>query len=890
MASWPLWVWAWLVLTVFFFVLRAGGAIQSVPLCFFLSAVAGAVCFSLDQLRFTGSAHPLLRLRQVVLVVVLVALPSVFDPTTVEIENLPRLVVVVVAAVLIVSIWAVDAVWSQWRPRRLVNGFQWVLLAIVVWFGVTTLTSVEPRLSLLGQYGSYEGLLLLAALAVVACALAECFKAESLPALFRMVVASTVPTLVYGVIQVYGFDVDKNSKLDFVTWPYAFHNVFTTLGNPNHMAGFLVTVLPLGVVTAVLANRRWLRVVLWVWVAIALVLLLQTACRGAWLGALAAGAILIVAMLPRLRAHARMVGLVGGSALIVVVGLLATGSHFLGKKASDLFQFGSGSSVSQRYGAWTAAVNLGFHHLLVGTGPDTFAATYSRYQGATLANQLGATYFVNGAHDIFLSWLANEGIPGLLLIAAILVFGVGWGARMWLSFRVRATDRKTTAAKGPRPEEARGYMVAALVAALVGYFVQACFDIEQVATLFVLFVVLGFLGVANRGTWPVATLVGTPFRLRGLHLEAGVPKAEDDPGYPIGAARARTRSAAQSRRDRWATALAVGAVGLTAVALTFWRADALWRADHQAWVRSDTSAVQAIKLNPWEPSYYINLGQAAEHEYGADPKSTDAVPVLREAVDLFRQAANLDGADTYTQTDYGGALLALATVEHSNKALARMSLAALSLAEREDPFNATVPGFFQADEKILKGPVPNVTAGCSPMTNPSSSGTPASTLTSTDTEVASGTVGGEPWSLWSTKGQSGARGIEEGGLVLGGRAYGLCPGFPNPAEMELIDAGPSAVVAGVVDTPGLAKVALSESTPGTFDVGRSLPSPSVRVVDGVSFFIGTLPESACDYHSLELTTTSPGFLVEHNLGFGPCVAGQLVPISESRGIGPLPSA
>ena len=889
-------MWAWLVLTVFFFFLRLGGAIQSVPLCLFLSAVAGALFFSLDQLRFTGPAHPLLRLRQVVLVILLVAIPSTFDPTTVDIENLPRLVLLLVAAVLIVGIWAVDAVWSRWRPRRLVNGFQWVLLAIVVWFGVTTLTSVEPRLSLLGQYGSYEGFLLLAALAVLAYALAECFKADFLPALFRMVVASTVPILVYGLIQVYGFDVDKTSKLDFVTWPHAFHNVFTTFGNPNHMAGFLVTVLPLGAVTAVVAKRRWLRLVLWAWVAIALVLLLQTASRGAWLGALAAGAILIVAMLPRLRANARTVGLIGGGALIVVVALLDAGSHFLGKKASDLFQFGSGSSVSQRYGAWTAAIHLGLHHLLVGTGPDTFAATYSRYQGAALANELGGTYFVNGAHDIFLSWLANEGVPGLLLIAAVLVFGVGWGARMWLSFRARDTGRRTTGGPGPSPEEIRVYTAAALVAAMVGYFVQACFDIEQVSTLFVLFVALGFLGVANRGTWPIATLVGTPFRLRGSDLGADAPKAEEDPGYQVRAPRARThgRSASQARRDRWATALAVGAVGLIAIGLTFWRADALWRADHQAWVRSDASAEEAIKLNPWEPSYFINLGQAAEHAYETDPKSTDAVPLLREAVGFFHQAVDLDGADTYTQTDYAGALLALATVEHSNKALARMSLAALSLAEQEDPFNATVPGFFQADQKILRGrvpngPVANVTSGCSPTTDPSSSGRPASTLTSTDTEVASATVGGEDWSLWSTKGQSGAKGIEEGGLVLGGRAYGLCPGYLNPAEMELIDAGPRAVVAGVVDVPGLAKVALGEGTRGTFDIGRSLPSPSVRVVDGVSFFIGTLPQSACDYHSLELTATTPGFLVEHNLGFGTCVAGRLVPISESRGTGPLPS-
>jgi hypothetical protein len=161
---------------------------------------------------------------------------------------------------------------------------------------------------------------------------------------------------------------------------------------------------------------------------------------------------------------------------------------------------------------------------------------------------------------------------------------------------------------------------------------------------------------------------------------------------------------------------------------------------------------------------------------------------------------------------------------------------------------------------------------CAPTTVPSSSGAPAATLTATATAVASGTIDGQAWILYAAKGQSGANGIENGGLVIGGRAYGLCPGYPNPAELQLIDAGPDALVAGVVGYPGLAKVELAQSTVGTFDVGAPLPSPSVQVVDGVSFFIGTLPTSACDYRALELNTTSPGVSAEHNLGFGTCTA------------------
>jgi hypothetical protein len=187
--------------------------------------------------------------------------------------------------------------------------------------------------------------------------------------------------------------------------------------------------------------------------------------------------------------------------------------------------------------------------------------------------------------------------------------------------------------------------------------------------------------------------------------------------------------------------------------------------------------------------------------------------------------------------------------------------------------------------------VPNANSDCSPRTDAASSGGPATTLTSHATEVAHGTVAGHGWSLWSARGESGANGLEEGGLVINGRAYGLCPGFPNPAELELADVGPgpnTGLVYGVIGYKGLAKVDLYQSTAGTFDKGTLLPKPSVSVVRGVSFFIGTLPKSACDYPSLELNSTSPGVSAEHNLGFGSCTAGKLVPITASQGIWQLP--
>jgi hypothetical protein len=202
------------------------------------------------------------------------------------------------------------------------------------------------------------------------------------------------------------------------------------------------------------------------------------------------------------------------------------------------------------------------------------------------------------------------------------------------------------------------------------------------------------------------------------------------------------------------------------------------------------------------------------------------------------------------------------------------------------------PGGTSGDSSAVNGPDENST--CAPATEASGSGGPAGALESLTTQVAGGTLNGEAWSLWSANGQSGANGIENGGLVIGGREYGLCPGYPNPAELQLIDDGGQAVVAGVVGYPGLADVALSKGTVGTFEVGAALPSPSVQVVNGVSFFIGTLPDSPCSYGSLEMNTTSPAVSsspavsAEHNLGFGSCVDNQIVPITQSQGWWQLP--
>jgi hypothetical protein len=115
---------------------------------------------------------------------------------------------------------------------------------------------------------------------------------------------------------------------------------------------------------------------------------------------------------------------------------------------------------------------------------------------------------------------------------------------------------------------------------------------------------------------------------------------------------------------------------------------------------------------------------------------------------------------------------------------------------------------------IANAPLSNST--CSPPTDAATSGGSASTLTANATEVASGTVAGQSWALWAANGESGANALENGGLVINGQAYGLCPGYPNPAELELLDESGTAIDYGVIGYPGAATISLTQGTVGTF--------------------------------------------------------------------------
>ena len=160
------------------------------------------------------------------------------------------------------------------------------------------------------------------------------------------------------------------------------------------------------------------------------------------------------------------------------------------------------------------------------------------------------------------------------------------------------------------------------------------------------------------------------------------------------------------------------------------------------------------------------------------------------------------------------------------------------------------------------------------------SGEPAAPLVRGSVRAASGSAGGLAWSLWAKSGIPDPYGIEQGGVVLNGRWYGLC-GMPlsagPDANFELIDTGGRGVVYGFIQHPYRVTVTLSSA-------GQRLPLSSV-LLHGTTFFIARLPQSACSYHAMTLRareSQGPAWSGHSTVMFGSCLAGRLVSTSQGN--------
>jgi hypothetical protein len=557
---------------------------------------------------------------------------------------------------------------------------------------------------------------------------AEAFEVDDVrKVLAALAFAGGGVVLYYGLIQLHDVEFHGSKPWDFIKYSTSSFtaDIFSTFGNPNHLAGYLAIIFPVVLVLGLGAKRWYWRLAGGVVGVVLIVEVLRTAARGAWVAVIVAALVVAAFVAPELRRRAPLiVGGAVGALVVVVAGLAAFGHRFLAQPMSSLFQSGGGTSIWQRFEIWKTAFHIALKNPIAGIGPDDFALLYPKYQSAAWVKALGATYLVNGAHDIFMNVLADQGFVGLALFLAILAAIALRCVGAWR--RCRATERaenNDVAAK----ERARTLRVTLGVvsASTAAYLVQALFNVQQVGLSFTFWLLVGLLAVLSRGAGVPGTL--RPAVLLSPETNDLLVEHEGEPRRPE----------PSPLFVPWQTGLA-GLLVIAVVVVTSLGADGPYRADHDYWAahasltnapatgtstqahtevgpKFFTDMQHAAALNPWEPIYPAFEGtvyeQLATSASSASGEKT-AVGNLVQARHLFAEAVArgpLDSPNLLEEADVDGYLSEAQPGQAHSDLAAAAALARKAISE--NPLNTDYRAFLKQvlaaeHPKVAKKPVP----------------------------------------------------------------------------------------------------------------------------------------------------------------------------------------
>ena len=566
--------------------LWATGAVKGSFAVFLGTVLSAAVGTGYLAAAAAKAKQPLRGARTVLLLVLIAIVPVVFDPHTGDVFNVPKYTVVVIGALVLAGLWAVASVHNRAAPTWR-NGFQWVVAALVAWTAVSALTGMDVHVGLLGNYGSYDGLFSAACFGVVAMTAAEALDGDGVRrALGTFAFCGGAVVVVYGLIQLHDVEI-SGPKWDFITWQRGSfaQDFFSTFGNPNHLGGYLAMLLP-AVLVLGLGTKHWAwRAASGLLAVAVLTELIKTSARGAWLGAIAALVVLAVVLAPELRRRALLTASAGrrrcrhcrrghGAGREAIPGRAPLGpfpvrGQHLGRAASRNLE----GSVPHSPGPP--------HN---GDRPDNFALIYPRYQSASWVAGLGPTYLVNGAHDIFMNFLADQGFVGLALFLVLLVFIGLRAAGTWRRLRGVEQDESNGPELRHRAQAHRACL-AVVSASITAYVVQAIFNVQQVGLSFLFWVLVGMLAA-------LSLAAGVPDSLRpGTVLSKTIVTSGHVTGtvaVQSGGGRRAPRSPGDRRRGGgrdevpWPTLLTAVVVTVAVVLLAL-GADGPYRADHDYW-------------------------------------------------------------------------------------------------------------------------------------------------------------------------------------------------------------------------------------------------------------------------------------------------------------------
>lgn len=334
-----------------------------------------------------------------------IVVPLILTPYNYELFEFNKMLAVYFFTIIIASAWIIKCI-HQRKILLCRTPFDLPLLLFLLSQILSTIFSIDRHTSVWGYYSRFNGGLL-STISYITLYYAFVSNAVSVKNSLKVILSTATIVSLYAIAQHFG--IDKHVWVQDVQ-----NRVFSTLGQPNWLAAYLIAVIPLS---------RWLAP-----------LFLLTIYFTKSQSGIAAALITLFLMFVFFVVKKRWLK------IILILALLSSGLFYLkssslisGNQAviqaieqENLTRAGGSSSLLIRRVVWQGAIDIWKHYPLFGSGVETFAYSYYNFRPASHNLLSEWDFLYNKAHNEFLNFLATTGAFGLFsylfFIISVLIF------------------------------------------------------------------------------------------------------------------------------------------------------------------------------------------------------------------------------------------------------------------------------------------------------------------------------------------------------------------------------------------------------------------------------------------------------------------------------------
>lgn len=367
------------------------------------------------------------KLIQFFFTLLVVVVPLIFLPNTSELFEFNKMIVTYILTLLIVTAWISRMILEK---RLIFNRtlLDWPILIFLITQSLSLLFSIDPRTSLMGYYSRFNGgILSLLCYSLLYWSAVSNLDKKSTLSIVNWSLLTAAVVAAWGFLEHFG--IDSHLWVQDVKT-----RVFSTLGQPNWLAAYLIALIFIPI-SKLISKIRW-------WPAflslLLFLVLLYTKSRSGLMAFAVCFVIFWIAYLKKLgKFEIRSI-----KNLLIISLLTLTLTLTIKNPIRDMvitsppqttsapasgtsLESGGTESGTIRKIVWTGAVRIwksGPKNFWLGSGPETFAMAYYQFRPIEHNNTSEWELLYNKAHNEFLNYLSTTGILGFSSYLILLGF------------------------------------------------------------------------------------------------------------------------------------------------------------------------------------------------------------------------------------------------------------------------------------------------------------------------------------------------------------------------------------------------------------------------------------------------------------------------------------